>query len=186
MCDIHVHVHVHVHSMYRVHVLETAKKLVEDTKKLVSSAAGSQEMLAEAARQAVKTIQSEVLCTCTLCVLLLLFFMGWGFLGFLSPFFLFASVLYTCMYMYSSMYMYVPLSWQNTHLEDGVSWVRIPPEAAHFSLEKRVVSGVVVLCCIVLLCLLSPVFIMCVPLCAMCVCVCPGGPCEARSSCPAG
>ena len=28
-----------------------------------------------------------------------------------------------------------------------MSWVRIPPEAAHFSLEKRVVSGVVVLLC---------------------------------------
>ena len=64
-----------------------------------------------------------------------------------------------------------------------MSWVRIPPEAAHFSLEKKrcleaanfslekkrcleaahfsleksVVSGVVVLCFIVLLCLLSHV-----------------------------
>ena len=38
-------------------------------------------------------------------------------------------------------------------LESRVSWVQIPPEAAHFSLEF--VSGVVVLCCIVLLCMLS-------------------------------
>ena len=31
------------------------------------------------------------------------------------------------------------------------SWVRIPPEAAHFSLEKKSCLGVVVLCCIVFL-----------------------------------
>ena len=42
-------------------ILETAKQLVEDTKKLVSSAAGSQEQLAEAAKNAVKTITKEVL-----------------------------------------------------------------------------------------------------------------------------
>jgi talin len=44
---------------HRVNILETAKQLVEDTKKLVSSAAGSQEMLAEAAQNAVKTITNE-------------------------------------------------------------------------------------------------------------------------------
>ena len=42
--------------------------------------------------------------------------------------------------------------WQSTCLESRVSWVRIPPEAAHFSLEKRVVSGVVTCYCIALLC----------------------------------
>lgn len=42
-------------------ILETAKQLVDDTKKLVSSAAGSQEQLAEAARNAVKTITKEVI-----------------------------------------------------------------------------------------------------------------------------
>ena len=40
-------------------ILETAKLLVEDTKKLVSSAGGTQEALAEAATNAVKTITSE-------------------------------------------------------------------------------------------------------------------------------
>lgn len=45
---------------HRVVILETAKQLVEDTKKLVSSAAGSQEQLAEAAKNAVKTITKEV------------------------------------------------------------------------------------------------------------------------------
>ena len=44
---------------HRVNILETAKVLVEDTKKLVSSAAGTQEQLAEAAIQAVKTITAE-------------------------------------------------------------------------------------------------------------------------------
>ena len=34
-------------------------------------------------------------------------------------------------------------------------WVRIPPEAAHFSLEKKSLFWVL-LCCIVLLCMLSP------------------------------
>ena len=34
------------------------------------------------------------------------------------------------------------------------TWVRIPPEAAHFSLEKKSLSRVV-LCCIVLLCIYS-------------------------------
>ena len=43
-----------------MNILETAKQLVEDTKKLVASAAGSQEMLAEAAQNAVKTITNEV------------------------------------------------------------------------------------------------------------------------------
>ena len=38
-----------------------------------------------------------------------------------------------------------------------MSWIQIPPEAAHFSLGKRVVSGVVVLCCIALLCCLTVV-----------------------------
>ena len=37
---------------------------------------------------------------------------------------------------------------QSARLESRVSWVPVPPEAAHFSLEKRVVSGFVVLCCI--------------------------------------
>ena len=41
-------------------ILETAKQLVEDTKRLVSSAAGSQEQLASAAQKAVKTITNEV------------------------------------------------------------------------------------------------------------------------------
>eukprot|EP00731_Ephydatia_muelleri_P016952 Em0010g50a len=44
---------------HRVNILETAKVLVDDTKKLVSSAAGTQEQLAEAAIQAVKTITAE-------------------------------------------------------------------------------------------------------------------------------
>ena len=44
----------------RVNILETAKQLVEDTKRLVSSAAGSQEQLAAAALNAVKTITNEV------------------------------------------------------------------------------------------------------------------------------
>ena len=43
-----------------MNILETAKQLVEDTKRLVSSAAGSQEQLAEAAQKAVKTITNEV------------------------------------------------------------------------------------------------------------------------------
>ena len=42
-----------------MNVLETAKKLVDNTKTLVSSAGGSQEHLAEAARRAVRTITSE-------------------------------------------------------------------------------------------------------------------------------
>lgn len=42
-----------------MNILETAKLLVEDTKKLVSSAGGSQDALAEAATNAVKTITSE-------------------------------------------------------------------------------------------------------------------------------
>ena len=42
-----------------MNILETAKLLVEDTKKLVSSAGGSQEQLAEAARKAVRTITNE-------------------------------------------------------------------------------------------------------------------------------
>ena len=46
-------------SLTRVNILETAKLLVEDTKKLVSSAGGSQEQLAEAAHNAVRTITSE-------------------------------------------------------------------------------------------------------------------------------
>ncbi len=45
--------------MHRVNILETAKLLVDDTKRLVSSAGGSQEMLAEAATNAVKTITTE-------------------------------------------------------------------------------------------------------------------------------
>ena len=44
---------------HRVNILETAKVLVDDTKKLVSSAAGTQEQLAEAAIRAVKTITAE-------------------------------------------------------------------------------------------------------------------------------
>ena len=43
----------------RVNILETAKLLVEDTKRLVSSAGGTQEALAEAATSAVKTITAE-------------------------------------------------------------------------------------------------------------------------------
>ena len=43
-----------------MNILETAKQLVEDTKRLVSSAAGSQEQLARAAQKAVKTITNEV------------------------------------------------------------------------------------------------------------------------------
>ena len=43
-----------------MNILETAKQLVEDTKRLVSSAAGSQEQLATAAQKAVKTITNEV------------------------------------------------------------------------------------------------------------------------------
>ena len=46
-------------SEHRVNVLETAKILVEDTKSLVSSAGGSQEALAQAATNAVKTITRE-------------------------------------------------------------------------------------------------------------------------------
>lgn len=46
-------------SEHRVNILETAKQLVEDTKRLVSSAGGSQEALAEAATNAVKTITNE-------------------------------------------------------------------------------------------------------------------------------
>ena len=46
-------------SEYRVSILETAKVLVDDTKKLVSSAGGTQEMLAEAATNAIKTITKE-------------------------------------------------------------------------------------------------------------------------------
>ena len=36
-------------------------------------------------------------------------------------------------------------------LESRVSWVHIPPEAAHFSLEKKSLSRVL-LCCVVLCC----------------------------------
>ena len=36
----------------------------------------------------------------------------------------------------------------------------VPPEAAHFFFEKRVVSGVFVLCCVVLPCLLSRMLFM--------------------------
>ena len=46
-------------SEHRVNILETAKKLVEDTKRLVSSAGGSQEALADAATNAVRTITNE-------------------------------------------------------------------------------------------------------------------------------
>ena len=42
-----------------MHILETAKKLVDDTKSLVSSAGGTQEQLAAAAHCAVRTITSE-------------------------------------------------------------------------------------------------------------------------------
>lgn len=51
---------VGVFAEHRDQILETAKKLVDDTKRLVSSAAASQEQLAMAARQAVKTITAEV------------------------------------------------------------------------------------------------------------------------------
>ena len=44
---------------HRVNILETTKVLVDNTKKLVSSTAGTQEQLAEAAIQAVKTITAE-------------------------------------------------------------------------------------------------------------------------------
>ena len=44
---------------HHVRILETAKLLVDDTKKLVSSTGGTQEALAEAATNAVKTITSE-------------------------------------------------------------------------------------------------------------------------------
>ena len=47
-------------SEHRVNILETAKKLVEDIKHLVSSAAGSQEALVDAAINIVKTITNEV------------------------------------------------------------------------------------------------------------------------------
>ena len=43
----------------REEILKTAKVLVEDTKRLVSSAGGSQEQLAEAAHLAVNTITQE-------------------------------------------------------------------------------------------------------------------------------
>ena len=46
-------------SEHRVNILEIAKKLVEDTKRLVSSAGGSQEALADAATNAVRTITNE-------------------------------------------------------------------------------------------------------------------------------
>ena len=42
-----------------MNILETAKLLVEDTKRLVSSAGGTQEALAEAATSAVKTFTAE-------------------------------------------------------------------------------------------------------------------------------
>ena len=41
-------------------ILETAKSLVDNTKALVNSAASSQEALAEAAQETVKTISKEV------------------------------------------------------------------------------------------------------------------------------
>ena len=43
----------------REEILKTAKVLVEDTKRLVSSAGGSQEQLAQAAQAAVSTISQE-------------------------------------------------------------------------------------------------------------------------------
>ena len=43
----------------RVKILETAKLLVDDTKRLVNSAGASQEALAEAATKAGKTIESQ-------------------------------------------------------------------------------------------------------------------------------
>ena len=51
--------------------------------------------------------------------------------------------------------------YMHTRLQSRVSWVQVPSEAAHFSLKKRVVSGVncVVLCCILLPFLLSHVFV---------------------------
>ena len=48
-----------VFAEHRDQILETAKRLVDDTKRLVSSAASSQEQLAYAAQQAVKTITQE-------------------------------------------------------------------------------------------------------------------------------
>ena len=48
-----------VFAEHRDQILETAKKLVDDTKRLVSSAASSQEQLAAAAHQAVRTITQE-------------------------------------------------------------------------------------------------------------------------------
>ena len=47
------------------------------------------------------------------------------------------------------MYMYMgPASGRALSLESRVSWGRIPPEAAHFSLEEKSCLG----CCVVLCC----------------------------------
>ena len=51
-------VNISVTLNYREAILKTAKALVEDTKTLVAGAASSQEALAEAAQNAVKTISS--------------------------------------------------------------------------------------------------------------------------------
>ena len=47
---------------------------------------------------------------------------------------------------YNVAYVMYMWQWQSTHLEGTVVWVRVPPEAAHFSLEKRIVSSVVLYC----------------------------------------
>ena len=64
---IDISIYLSIYPTDRVDILETAKQLVEDTKRLVSSAAGSQEQLASAAQKAVKTITNEVryiVCEC--------------------------------------------------------------------------------------------------------------------------
>ena len=55
---------------------------------------------------------------------------------------------------------------KSIRLEHGRLWVRIPPEAAHFSLKMTTLSVLrcVVLCCVVLCCFksLTVRFVMCV------------------------
>ena len=51
---------------------------------------------------------------------------------------------------------------QSTRLENRVSWVQIPPEQLIFLWKKRLVLGIVVICCIALLCCLVVYHVHCI------------------------
>ena len=100
----------------------------------------------------------------------------------------------TCVYVHAWYHSYnihvhtaSVAQWQSTRLESRVLSVRVPPEAAHFSLEKKELSRVLLCCvCVVLLCFLSRmfiVFIMYMYLSCMCHRVCWYHSCRGEGDC---